>query len=159
MNGTRRRGPLIALVAILVVAYFVVRVGLGLGALFPDLLVVALLLAAREMSGGWAAGLGLLLGILDGSVVPLSLGASAIVLAVLGYLGARTRTVIPGDSMFMIALYLFAGKWLYDFLIFMVLSVAGHAGPASALLLISPLSALYAAVAGVLALAAYRLFA
>ena len=145
-------------IAFLVVLHFILRLGLGLGHLAPDLLVVALLLAAREMRAGWAAGLGLGLGILDGSMVPSNLGASALVLTVIGYLGARTRELFAGDNFLFLALYLFVGKWLYDTLLYLVTGDL-FSSDAAYLLLISPLTALYAAAAGVVALAAYRAFA
>jgi hypothetical protein len=142
----------------LVVLHFILRLGLGLGHLAPDLLVVALLLAAREIRAGWAAGLGLGLGILDGSMVPFNLGASALVLTILGFLGARTRELFAGDNFLFLALYLFVGKWLYDTLLYLVTGDL-FSSNAAYLLLISPLTALYAAAAGVVALAAYRAFA
>jgi hypothetical protein len=145
-------------IVILVVLHFVLRLGLGLGHLAPDLLVVALLLAAREIRAGWAAGLGLALGIIDGSMVPFNLGASALVLTIIGFLGARTRELFSGDNYLFLALYLFVGKWLYDTLLYLVTGDLFSSG-AAYLLLISPLTALYAAAAGVVALAAYRAFA
>lgn len=145
-------------IVILVVLHLVLRLGLGLGHLAPDLLVVALLLAAREIRAGWAAGLGLALGIIDGSMVPFNLGASALVLTIVGFVGARTRELFSGDNYLFVALYLFVGKWLYDTLLYLVTGELFSSGPAY-LLLISPLTALYAAAAGVVALAAYRAFA
>ncbi len=145
-------------IVILVVLHFILRLGLGLGHLAPDLLVVALLLAAREIRAGWAAGLGLVLGVLDGSMVPFNLGASALALTIIGFLGARTRELFSGDNYLFLALYLFVGKWLYDTLLYLVTGELFSSGPAY-LLLISPLTALYAAAAGVVALAAYRAFA
>lgn len=158
MNGASR-GTLAALVVGLVVLHFFLRVGLGLGPLVPDLMVVALLLAARQMRPGWAAGLGLLLGILEGAMVPFAFGASALVLTVLGYLGSRTREFVSGYSPVFLAFYIFAGKWLYDALLYLVVLLNARPGPASTLLLISPLTALYAAVAGVVVFAAYRALA
>lgn len=146
-----------AFIAALVVLHFVLRIGLGYAQLAPDLLVVALLLATREMRAGYAAGLGLLLGILDGAVVPFNLGASALVLTVLGYVGARSRDLFSGDNLVFLALYLFVGKWLYDTLLFMVTGDLFQTG-AGYLLLVSPLTALYAAAAGLAGLAAYRAF-
>jgi hypothetical protein len=145
-------------IVILVVLHLILRLGLGLGHLAPDLLVVALLLAAREIRAGWAAGLGLALGIIDGSMVPFNLGASALVLTIVGFLGARTRELFSGDNYLFVALYLFVGKWLYDTLLYLVTGDLFSSG-AAYLLLISPLTALYAAAAGVVALAAYRAFA
>ena len=148
MNGSARWGFWI-FIAVLVVLHFVLRIGLGFAQLAPDLLLVALLLAAREMRAGFAAGLGLFLGILDGAVIPFNLGASALVLTILGF---------AGDSFVFLALYLFAGKWLYDSLLYLITGDMFRPG-ASYLLLVSPLTALYAAAAGLVALAAYRAFA
>lgn len=157
MNGSTGWGFWI-FIAVLVVLHFVLRIGLGFEQLAPDLLIVALLLAAREMRAGWAAGLGLLLGVLDGSVIPFNLGSSALVLTVLGFFGARSRELVSGDSYLFLALYLFAGKWLYDTLLYTITGNLFRPG-ASYLLLVSPMTALYAAAAGLAGLAAYRAFA
>lgn len=145
--------------AALVVLYFLLRVGLGLGALAPDLLVVAVLLAARRLRAGHAAGLGFVLGVLDGAAHPLTMGMGAVALSVLGYLGARSREVVGGDSPVLLALYLFAGKWLYDVLVYVLLIKPNLAGPVGSLLIASPLAAVYAAAAGILAAMAYRMMA
>ncbi|CAN5726318.1 hypothetical protein BH23GEM6_BH23GEM6_22400 [soil metagenome] len=145
-------------IALLVVLHFVLRIGMGLQQLAPDLLVIAVLIAAREVRAGSAAGIGLLLGILDGAVVPFTLGASALVLTVLGFAGSRTREIAAGDNYLFLALYLFLGKWLFDSLLFLVTGEAFRAG-ASYLLLVSPLTALYAAAAGLVGLITYRAIA
>jgi cell shape-determining protein MreD len=155
MNGAPR-AAMIALVLILVVLHFILRIALGLGWLVPDLLVVAALLAARHMRAGWAAGVGFLLGLLEGAVIPDTFGASALVLAVLAFLGSRTRELFSGYSPVFLAFYLFAGKWLYDLLFYLVVLVDARPGPASALLVASFPAAVYAAAAGVLAYSAYR---
>jgi cell shape-determining protein MreD len=143
-------------ITVLVVLYFLLRVGLGLGSYAPDLLVVALLLGARRIRAGWAAGLGLLLGVLDGAAHPFTMGAGAVALAVLGYLGSRSREALAGDSPFLLALYLFAGKWAYDGIVFLLLLERNMAGPVSTLLLGSPVAAAYAAATGLAAATAYR---
>ncbi len=147
---------LAALVAVLVIAHFVLRVGYGLGGIVPNLLVLAVLLAAREMRPGSAAGLGLLLGLLEGAAVAATLGASAVVLVVLGYLGARSREWLESETFLALALYLFVGKWLYDALLFLVLEMKFDAPPISNLLLVSPLAALYSALVGAVVMIAYR---
>lgn len=144
-------------ILVLVVLHFILRIGLGYAQLAPDLLVVAVLLAARQLRAGFGAGFGLALGILDGSVVPFNLGASALVLTILGFFGARTRELFSNDNYVFLALYLFLGKWLYDILLYLVTGKLFHAG-ALYVLLISPLAALYAAAAGLVALAVYRAF-
>lgn len=153
-EGTRWQ--FVGFIAVLVVLYFLLQVGLGLGVLAPDLLVVALLLAARRMRAGWAAGLGFVLGLLDGAAHPLTMGAGAVALCVLGYLGARSREVLAGDSPVLLGLYLFAGKWLYDLIVYLLLLRDHLSGPLSMLVLGSPLAAVYAAAAGLAAATAYR---
>ena len=153
-EGTRWQ--FVGFIAVLVVLYFLLRIGLGLGDWAPDLLVVALLLGARRMRAGWAAGLGFLLGVLDGAAHPMTMGAGAVALSVLGYLGARSREGLEGDSPVLLALYLFAGKWLYDVIVYLLLIKPNLAGPVSTLVLGSPLAAAYAAAVGLAAAAAYR---
>lgn len=144
-------------VALLVVLHFLLRVGLGYEQLAPDLLVVALLLSARQLPAGYAAGLGLVLGVLDGALVPFALGGSALALTVIGFLGARSREFFSEDNYLLYALYLFVGKWLFDTLLFLITGDVFRSG-ASYLLLVSPLTALYAAAAGLVSLAIYKAF-
>lgn len=145
-------------VALLIVLHFLLRVGLGYEQLAPDLLVVALLIAARQLPAGYAAGLGLLLGVLDGALVPYALGASALALTILGFVGARSRELFSEDNFLLFALYLFAGKWIFDIVVFLATGEVFRAG-GSYLLLVSPLTALYAAAAGLIGIAVYRAFA
>ncbi len=145
-------------IALLVVLHFLLRVGLGYEQLAPDLLVVALLLAARHLQAGYATGFGVLLGIIDGSLVPSTLGASAVALAVLGFVGARSRELFSEDNYLLLALYLFVGKWVFDTILFLATGDLFRPG-ASYLLLVSPLTALYAAAAGLIGLSVYRAFA
>jgi rod shape-determining protein MreD len=136
-----------AFIALLVVLHFLLRVGLGYEQLAPDLMIVALLLAARQLSPGYAAGLGLALGVLDGALVPFALGASALAMTVLGFVGARSRELFSEENYLLIALYLFIGKWSFDTILFFATGDLFRSG-ASYLLLISPLTAHYEAATG-----------
>jgi hypothetical protein len=155
MRG-RGRAALVLLIVVMVVLHFLLRIGLGLGNLAPDLLVLAVLLAAREMRAGAAAALGFALAVLEGAVVPFAMGALAIVFTLLGYLGARTRDLFPSDSLVLLAIYLFAGKWIADILLHFLAGRMIHPGGPSTLLLISPLAALYLALTGLLVTSVYR---
>jgi rod shape-determining protein MreD len=157
MNG--RGGWGFALfIGLLVVLHFVLRVGFGYEQLAPDFLVVAVLLAARQMPAGQAAALGFLLGVLEGSLVPSALGETALALTIIGFIGARSRELFLDDNYALVALYLFVGKWLFDVILYTATGdIFGSA--ASRLLLVSPLSALYAAAAGLIGLSVYRAFA
>jgi hypothetical protein len=153
-EGTRWQ--FVGLIAVLVALHFILRVGLGLGPLAPDLLVVGMLLAARRMRAGWAAGLGVPLGVMEGAVNSVLLGPASLALVVLGFAGSRSRDQLAGDSPALLVLYLFVGKWVYDILVYLVLAMNGSAGSAAKLIVDSPVAALYAAFAGLAAVAAYR---
>ncbi|MDR0786805.1 MAG: hypothetical protein LBG44_02960 [Gemmatimonadota bacterium] len=145
----------VGLVVVLVVLHFVLRVGLGYQQLVPDLLVVAVLLAARRLSAGVAAGVGFLLGLLEGALVPAALAASALSLTIVAFMGARSREVFSEDNYVLLALYLFVGKWAYDVILFIATGDLFGAR-ASYLFLISPITALYAAASGIVAVTIYR---
>lgn len=155
MRG-RGRLALALLVVVLVVLHFLLRIGLGLGELAPDLVVLTLLLAAREMRAGAAAALGFVLGILEGAIIPFAMGSLAITFTLLGFLGARSRDLFSSDNLVLLALYLFVGKWLADVLVHVLSRSAFYPGGFSSLLLLSPLAALYVAAAGLLAVSVYR---
>jgi hypothetical protein len=144
------------IVLVMVILHFLLRIGLGLGDLAPDLLVLSVLFAAREMRASSAAALGLGLAVLEGSVIPFAMGALAVVFTLLGYLGARTRDLFASDSLVLLAIYLFVGKWVADVLLHLLAQRAIHPGGASTLLLISPLAALYLALTGLLVTSVYR---
>ena len=154
MEGTRWRFALF--VAGLVVLHFVLRVGLGLGVLAPDLLVVALLLASRRMRPGAAAGLGFVLGVLEGSANPTVFGAASLALSVVGYLGSRSREWLAGDDPVTMVAYFFVGTLLYEGLLYVLLALMGAGGSAMALLIPALFASLYAAAVGLGASALYR---
>ena len=154
MEGTRWRFALF--IAGLVVLHFVLRVGLGLGVLAPDLLVVALLLASRRMRPGGAAGLGFVLGVLEGSANPTVFGAASLALSVVGYLGSRSREWLAGDDPVTMVAYFFVGTLLYEALLYVLLAVMGAGGSAMALAIPAVFASLYAAAVGLGASALYR---
>lgn len=147
-----------AFIALLVVLYFILTLGIGLSEGVPDLLTVAVLLAARRMPGAGAAGLGLALGLVRDSVGVAAFGAGGVVLTALGYLGARTRDIFEGDSLIFTALYLFLGKWLHD-VVYALLSGGVRGGVVDLMVTDAPIAAGYAALAGVVALVLYRMTA
>jgi len=110
------RRPLIwVLVGTLFVLHFVLHVGLGIGRAAPDLLTIGLLLVAREVGLGTAAGVGLFFGLLEDSLSVLAFGANSVALTTVGILGALTRDLFVGDSRFFVVSYLFVGKLARDF--------------------------------------------
>jgi len=154
MEGTRWKFALF--IAGLVVLHFVLRVGLGLGVLAPDLLVVALLLASRRLRPGGAAGLGFVLGVLEGSANPTVFGAASLALSVVGYLGSRSREWLAGDDPVTMVAYFFVGTLLYEALLYVLLALMGAGGSAMALAIPALFASLYAAAVGLGASALYR---
>lgn len=144
-------------VAILVVLNFVLHLALGLGVVAPDLLTVAVLLAARRLPSAAAAALGLVLGMLRDALSIGAFGADAVTLTLLGYLGARSRDLFIGESLTFLGLYLFLGKWLHDVVYYLLAGPAVRGDALVRFLVIAPLASLYAAVAGIAALLIYRL--
>ncbi|MGH7470469.1 MAG: rod shape-determining protein MreD [Longimicrobiales bacterium] len=141
---------------LLLTAYFLLHVGLGLGASVPDLLTVALLLGVRRVRSSVAAALGLVLGLIQDALAFGSFGADALTLTILGYLGARSRDLFEGDSLLFVGAYLFLGKWLHDLGYWALAPANSRSDFVAEVLLRSPLAALYAAGAGVMALVIFR---
>jgi rod shape-determining protein MreD len=98
----------------LVLLHFLLHVGLGVGRAAPDLLTLALLLAAREVRVGTAAGIGFGFGLLEDALSVISFGANAVSLTVVGVLGAVTRDLFVGDSLRFLVSYFILGKWVRD---------------------------------------------
>lgn len=115
MSTARARRTWILVVA-LVFLHFLLHVGLGYGRGAPDLLTIALLLAAREVGLGSAAAIGLFFGLLEDALSVLAFGANAVAMTVIAVLGALTRDLFVGDSRLFAVSYFFVGKWMRDFI-------------------------------------------
>ncbi len=150
-----RRPRLFWTVALLLpILHFLLRVGLGLGAWAPDLLSVGLLLVAREVRPGPAAGLGFGLGLLEDAFSVLSFGANAMALTILGILGARSRDLFLGDSLVFLISYLALGSWSRVALHWLFSGEGARTDPWNALVVQGPVAAVYAAAAGTFVLLA-----
>lgn len=141
----RERPVLFAFLLLLLVSFhFALRPLWVSWPVVPDLLVCALLLAARSLRVGAAAGLGFVLGLLEDSVAITNFGVGPLVFTVVAALGSWSRDVFLGDEPLFIAAYLFAGKWVVDLA---VLILTGGTSWVAAFAL-APASALVTAVAG-----------
>lgn len=98
----------------LVLLHLTLRVGLGIGSGAPDFMLLALLVAARELPLAAASGVGLLLGLLEDALAVLSFGATALTFAVIGAVGGATRDLFLGDSPLFGFSYVFLGKLARD---------------------------------------------
>jgi len=136
----------------LAILHFLLNVGFGLSSWVPDLLTLGLLILAREVRTGTAAGVGFLFGLLEDAFSILSFGANAVAMTIVGGLGSRSRDLFVGESMFFIVSYLAVGTWLR----FALHWLASGGGPRpqamEALAVHGPLAALYTGLAGVLLL-------
>jgi rod shape-determining protein MreD len=151
-----RAWPFWALFVFLVALHFLLRLGLGLGPIAPDLLVVALLLAARRVRPGAAAALGLGLGVLRDSLSLMAFGAHAVTLTLVGFLSARSRDFLTGESLLFIAAYLFLWKWVHDAIYYALTYRYARDEVVEFLVTRAPITAVGVAVAGVVAVLVLR---
>ena len=138
---------------LLILLHFGLHVSLGFNEGAPDLLVVALLIAAREVGLGRGAGLGFFLGLLDDAFSLLAFGANAFAMTLVGMGGARTRDLFVGDSLFFLTTYLVLGKWVRDFLHWVAVGEGLRESFIDTMLIQSPISAVYAGLVGLVVMA------
>ncbi len=142
-----------AVVGLLVLLHFGLHLSLGLGKSAPDLLIVALLIAAREVGAGGGAGLGFVFGLLDDAFSVLAFGANTLALTLIGVAGAKTRDLFVGDSLIFMVSYLVFGKWCRDLLHWVAVGEVVREPFIDTMLINSPLAAAYAASIGLGAVA------
>ena len=140
-------------VGLLVLLHFGLHLSLGLGRSAPDLLIVALLIAAREVGVGTGAGLGFLFGLLDDAFSVLAFGANTLALTLVGVAGGKTRDFFVGDSLSFMVSYLVFGKWCRDLLHWVAVGEAVREPFIDTMLINSPLAAAYATLIGLGAIA------
>ena len=141
-------------VVLLAILHFLLHLGFGLGRIAPDLLTIALLVAAREVGMGTAGGIGTFFGLLEDAFSVLAFGANAMTLTVVGILGARTRDLFVGDSRLFIVSYLGVGKLLRDLIHWIVAGEAVREPFIHAMVVHTLPSAAYAAIVGIVAMKA-----
>lgn len=149
----RSRAVVWFVVAGLLVLHFILHVGLGLGPVAPDLLIVALLLAAREVGVGTAAGVGLGFGMLEDALSVLSFGANGIAMALVGLAGAVTRDLFVGDSLVFLVSYFVGGKIVRDLIHWVVVGEALRPPFVDQVLIQGVVGGFYAAVVGIVIMA------
>ena len=104
----------------------------------PNLLIGALLLSALRLRAGHAALLGFFLGLLEAAMGLEGMGSISLVLAIVGYLAARSRDLLFADATYYTPIYLFVGTWAAE----LGLLVAMRGGPDLLLaLVLTPVSA------------------
>lgn len=134
---------------LLVIAHFVLHVGLGFGAGAPDLATLGVLILAREVAMAPGAAAGFVVGLLEDALSVLAFGASTVALALVGALGARSRDLFVGDSVTFVVSYFAAGKWIRDLVQWAMTASELREPFARAMLVDSTLASLYMALVGV----------
>lgn len=137
------------LVAALFLLHFFLHVGLGIGLAAPDLLTVGLLIAAREIEVGWAAVTGFGFGLLEDALSVLAFGANTVAMTTVGILGAFTRDFFVGDSRLFVISYFVLGKWIRDFVHWMMVGEDVRQPFADQVLVQGMIGGVYAAAVGV----------
>lgn len=113
MSGAGRlRGWILAIA--LVVLHFLLHVGLSYGRGAPDLLTLAVLLLARDLSIGRASVVGLAFGLLEDALSVLAFGANSMAMTLVAIGGAATRDLFVGDTRLFLVSYVFIGKLTRD---------------------------------------------
>lgn len=133
----------VVVVVVLVILHFTLYRFLVRWPAMPNLLVGGLLLAALRMRAGYAAFLGFGLGVLEAAMGLEGLGTTSLVLALVGYLGARSRDLLFADARHYVFVYLFVGTWIAE--VSLILAMPGGPNLLGALVL-APVSALGTAV-------------
>ena len=143
------------IVLLLVVMQFTVREFLGWRAPI-DFLTIAVLLAAVRVRPGAAALIALVLGLLADSLTPSAFGSGALALTLVAYGASTLKAVFFADNAALSALFVFAGKWIFDVVYLVSERRVRGAELLVQLLLWSPLAATATAVTALLLLVALR---
>ncbi len=138
MRGASSPGSWV-LVGLLLMLHFALHPMLSGWPAGPDLLVAGLLLGSLQLRAGQAAGMGLLLGLLEASMALTGLGTLMLVFTVTGYVAARLRDIFYSDSAQFVPKFLLVGVWL----VHMILATLTSWPPETTFLLIhAPLAAI-----------------
>jgi len=140
------------LLAALSLTHLLLHVGFGIGRAAPDLLTVALLISARDMAMGRAAGLGLFFGLLGDALSVLSFGANSVAMTIVAALGAATRDLFVGDSVLFLVSYFVLGKWTRDLVHWLMVGESLRQPFVDQVAVQGLIGGMYAAVVGMVAL-------
>jgi rod shape-determining protein MreD len=148
------RGRLWAVLALLAVMHFAVRPRLGMPAIAPDFLLLALLIYSIRSRPGTAALAGFLIGLASDAVSPSRVGAGALAHTVVGYLAAWGRAVFFPDNLFVNGVVIGIGVWLRNAI--QILASGGSDSLTRQLLVLAPLQALTTAISAAVVLVLFQ---
>jgi rod shape-determining protein MreD len=154
MTSTRALKVAIAFV-ILVLLHYTLRPLLAWRA-GPDFLIIALLLVAVRVRPGFAAVVGLALGLMADSLVLSAFGSSALAMCAIGFGAAWLKAVFFADNLVLNGLFFFLGKLTFDIVYLFTERRIGGTELITELLVWSPLRAAVTAAFGLVMLALLR---
>jgi rod shape-determining protein MreD len=111
---------------------------------------------AVQVRPGAAALIGFLTGVVADSLSPLSFGAGAFAMSVVGFLASWLKAAVFCDNVVVQAIFIAVGKWLHDVLYLLAERRLDFVELVVQLVFWSPLSALATGVTALLLLALFR---
>jgi rod shape-determining protein MreD len=154
MTYTRALKVAIAFV-ILVLLHYTLRPLLAWRA-GPDFLIIALLLVAVRVRSGFAAVVGLALGLMADSLMLSAFGSSALAMCAIGFAAAWLKAVFFADNLVLNGMFFFLGKLTFDIVYLFTERRIGGSELITELLIWSPLRAAVTAAFGLVMLALLR---
>jgi rod shape-determining protein MreD len=140
---------------LLVLLHYTVRPLIGTR-VTADFLVIAVLVTAVQVRPGAAALIGFVTGVVADSLSPLSFGAGAFAMTVVGFLASWLKAAVFGDNVIIQAIFIAAGKWVHDVLYLLAERRLGIGEFLAQLVLWSPLSAIVTGLTALVVLSVFR---
>jgi len=141
--------------AIMIALHYTLRPLLGWRASI-DFLLIALVFGSVRTRPAAAAVFGLFLGLAADSLSPGAFGAGALAATIVGFSSSWLKAVFFADNFALNAIFLFAGKWVFDFVFVLMARQLRGLEILVQLVLWTPLAAIITAVAGVLVITLLR---
>ncbi|MBX7118048.1 MAG: rod shape-determining protein MreD [Gemmatimonadaceae bacterium] len=113
-----------------------------------DFLIIAVLVVAARVRPGVAALTGFLVGLLADALTPEAFGAGALAMTLVGYTASQLKATFFADNVALNAVFVFAGKVAFDWILVLAERRLGGGALAAQLLLWTPLAALLTALVG-----------
>lgn len=154
MSPRRTGWSLWLVLATLTVLHFYLRPRFYAGQGAPDFLLLALLIFSIRSRPGTAAVAGLLVGLVNDTLMPAQFGAGMLAHTIVGYLAAMGRAVFFADNLLVNAGLFFVGNWLRNLLLLLASGLSG--GAILTFTLWSTVQSAATALAGVLVVLAIR---
>lgn len=141
--------------AILVALHFTLRPVLDWRA-GVDFLVIGVLIVAVRARPGAAAAVGFALGLVLDAMNPVGLGSAALAMTIVAFTASRLKAAFFADNLGLNAIFIVAGKVLFDLISLVAEGRLGGKALALQLLAWTPLSAFATALVGVVVMALVR---